>query len=295
MAHTDDTAPTSDLHREVAGTIGLLADEADFTAMRRYDTFVFDDHRSYLRQIEALLSARTAAGRHTTVALFDPREYAEYCADSGLEPDAPTSRTRFTAELAGGGTTLPYEGQPLADLVPDLVTAALRYATWEYATTVLAGIGACASCGEDIGWASYTRACELLVRVLDSAGPGTHQLVCSVATDADTLLAVLRVDSEAGRSGLDETEAQEFTTLLATGIATSAPGGLVVRSSGGAGDKVYGWRLRGWTLRPLTASEVFDVYCTDADSGDLVPPESRVDYSPPPDLGEEEPPAGHAH
>jgi hypothetical protein len=296
MTHADHaTAPPHALHREVVGTIGLLADAEDFTAMRRYATFAFDDHHGYLRQVEALLSARAAEGRHTTVALFDPREYEAYCADTGLEPDTPASRTRFTAELAASGTTLPYEGQPLAELVPDLLTAALRYATWEYATTVLATIGACASCGEDIGWASYTRACELLVRVLDSAGPGTHQLVCSAATGAGTLLAALRVKSGAVR-GVDETEAQEFTTLLATGIATGAPGGLVVRTSGRkAHDKVYGWRLRGWSLKPLTAAEVFDVYCTDVDSGDLVSPESRVDYSPPPDLGEEVPPAGHTH
>jgi hypothetical protein len=62
-----------------------------------------------------------------------------------------------------------------------------------------------------------------------------------------------------------------------------------------ATDRVYGWRLRGENLEPLTAAEVFDAYCTDADSGDLVSPESGVDYCVPPDLGEEGEGAGHAH
>ncbi len=121
MAHTTrhDTMRRA-LRREVAGTIGLLADEEDFAAMRRYRTFTFDDHATYLQQVEALLKTLASQGRHTTVALFDPEEYAEYCADTGLDPDAPGSRGRFTAALASGGPTVPYEGQPLADLLPEL-------------------------------------------------------------------------------------------------------------------------------------------------------------------------------
>ncbi len=60
-------------------------------------------------------------------------------------------------------------------------------------------------------------------------------------------------------------------------------------------DRVYGWRLRGEDLDPLTAAEVFDAYCTDAESGDLVAPESGVDYCTPPDLGDRRTRTGHAH
>ncbi len=66
-------------------------------------------------------------------------------------------------------------------------------------------------------------------------------------------------------------------------------------SSPGAPDRVYGWRLRGNGLQPLTAGEVFDAYCTDIDSGDLISPESNVDYCEPPDLGEDPPAADHRH
>ncbi|WAZ20315.1 hypothetical protein STRCI_001425 [Streptomyces cinnabarinus] len=288
MTHTDHQTMRRVLRREIAGTIGLLTDEHDFRAMRRYRSFAFDDHTIYLQQVEALLKTRASRGSHTTVALFDPLEYAEFCADTGLDPDIPSSRTRFTAELAATGPSLPYDGQPLADLVPDLIDEAVRQATWEYAATLLTRLGACATCGEDIGRAAFARASSLLVRILDTAGPGHRHLVCSVSSTPEALVSVLHADDDAkGSTELDEAEALEFTTVLALGIATQSTGGLVMRTSTpGTADTIYGWRLRGDGLEPLTAGEVFDAYCTDIESGDLISPESNVDYTVPPDLGE---------
>ncbi|QIJ61518.1 hypothetical protein [Streptomyces sp. JB150] len=295
MAHTDNLTMRRVLHREIAGTIGLLTDEHDFRAMRRYRSFTFDDHRTYLQQVEALLKNRAAQGTHTTVALFDPQEYADYCAATGLDPDAPASRSRFTAELAAEGPSIPYDGRPLTDLVPELVEAAVRQATWDYASTLLARAGTCATCGEDLGRAAFTRASALLVRILDTAPPGHRHLVCSVSATPETLVAVLHADDHDGATELDESEALEFTTVLALGIATRSPGGLVMRTSApGTSDRVYGWRLRGNGLEALTAGEVFDAYCTDVESGDLISPESGVDYCAPPDLGDDAPPP-HRH
>ncbi|MFJ4281199.1 hypothetical protein [Streptomyces massasporeus] len=296
MAHTDNRTMRRVLHREIAGTIGLLTDEHDFRAMRRYRTFTFADHATYLKQVESLLRTRALQGSHTTVALFDPEDYAEFCTQKGLDPDNPSSRTRFTAQIAATGPTLPYDGRPLADLVPALVDEAVRQATWEYATTLLARLGACTSCGEDIGRAAFTRAAGLLVRILDTAPPGNRHLVCSVTGPPETLIAALHIADDGSALELDETEALEFTTVLALGLATESPGGLVIRvSAPDTPDRVYGWRMRGYGLEPLTAGEVFDAYCTDIESGDLISPESNVDYCAPPDLGEEKPAQGHHH
>jgi hypothetical protein len=297
MADTKQHSIQHDLHREIAGTIGLLTDEQDFAAMRRYRTFPFDDHESYLRQVEAFLRTRADEGSHTTVALFDPEEYAEFCAERGLDPDAPASRTRFTAELATTGPTLSYEGQPLTELVPDLVDNAVRQAAWEYAATVLSHMGPCATCGEDMGRAAFAHASDLLLRIIDAAGTGEHHLVCSVSAEPETLVAVLYADDNAaGDTRLDQTRALELTTVLALGIATHSAGGVVMRTSApGTSDRVCGWRLRGDGLQPLTAGEVFDAYCTDAESGDIVSPESGVDYSEPPDLGDSGQVGGHTH
>ncbi|MCX5371354.1 hypothetical protein [Streptomyces sp. NBC_00103] len=297
MAHTDHRTMRHVLRREIAGTIGLLTDEHDFRAMRRYRTFAFDDHAVYLQQVEDLLKTRAMQGTHTTVALFDPQEYAEYCTGRGLDPDIPANRTRFTAELATTGPTIPYEGQPLADLLPALVDEAVRQATWEYAANLLARLGACATCGEDIGRAAFTRASDLVGRILDTAPPGNHHLVCSVTGTPETLVAVLHADEEAeGATRLDDAESLEFTTVLALGLATRSPGGLVMRTTAhDTSDRIYGWRLRGDGLEPLTAGEVFDAYCTDVESGDLISPESNVDYCFPPELGPEGRTPGHSH
>lgn len=297
MAHTDHLTMRRVLRREIAGTIGLLTDEQDFLVMRQYRSFTFADHTTYLRQMEALLRARAAQGSHTTLALFDPEEYAEFCAETGLEPDTASSRTRFTAELAATGATVPYEGQALDDLVPELVDEAVRQATWVYASTLLARLGPCTTCGEDIGRAAFNRAADLLVRILDTASPGDRHLVCSVWGSPDTLVSVLHADEDAeGITRLDEAEALEFTTVLALGIATRSPGGLVMRTSApGTADRVYGWRIRNDGLKPLTAGEVFDAYCTDIESGDLISPESGVDYCVPPDLEQDDTTPGHRH
>ncbi|MFB6709182.1 hypothetical protein ACFCW6_31290 [Streptomyces sp. NPDC056333] len=301
MAHTRNTKNTGyrrtgtsmrrTLRREAPSTIGLLADERDFAAMRRYRTFTFDDHTVYLQQVEGLLKTLAAQGMHTTVALFDPEEYAEFCAESGLAADAPASRSRFTAEIAATGATVAYTGQRIDDLIPLLVSRAVRQATWEYATTRLADLGECADCGQDIGRAAFDRASHLLMRTLETAGPGTHHLVCSTPTENEQLLAVLH--TERGTTGpalLDSGEGAEFVSVLAVGIALESHGGLVLRtSSPGTPDRVHGWRLTRGSLVPLTAGEVFSAYCTDADTGDPVAPESGVEYCAGFDIGADDP------
>ncbi|NYV74173.1 hypothetical protein [Streptomyces sp. UH6] len=274
------------LRREIAGTVGLLTDERDFAAMRRYRTFAFDDHQTYLDQMEALLRSRASQGNHTSVALFDPDEYVTYCVDAGLEPDAVTSRARYTAQLAATSPTVPYDGRPLAEMLPDLVAETVRQATWEYATEALAGLGPCPLCGDDRGRLALSRATRLLGAVLGTAGAGSLHLVCSVGTLPQSLFSVLDADRrENGAVDVDEGEALELTAVLALGIATRSPGGLVMRTvAPGRPDRVYGWRLRPEGLEPLTAGEVFDAYCTDVTTGEPIAPESDVDYCAPPEL-----------
>ncbi|MFG2125363.1 hypothetical protein [Streptomyces sp. NPDC048710] len=75
--------------------------------------------------------------------------------------------------------------------------------------------------------------------------------------------------------------------LLGHRLATQRPSGLVMRTSDpGTSDRVYGWRVSGRRLEPLTAGEVFDAYCTETESGDTVSPDSKTDCCAPPDLAE---------
>ncbi|MFI6643021.1 hypothetical protein [Streptomyces sp. NPDC050504] len=276
------------LRREAPSTVGLLADAKDFAAMRRYRTFTFTDHDVYLQQVEGLLRALTAQGVRTSVALFDPEEYEEFCADTALDPDSPDSRSHFTAEIAARGASVLYTGQPLTSLLPLLIGTAVRQATWEYATMVLVDRGECAECGQDIGRTAFDRASRILVKLLEEAGPGIHHLVCSVPAEDNHLLATLHATSPApeGPAAFDATHGTEFVTVLAAGIALESPGGVVLRTSGeDVPDRLHGWKLRGGSVIPLTAAEVFNAYCTDAETGEPVSPEPGVDYRAGFDLG----------
>ncbi|TQK43230.1 hypothetical protein FBY35_4687 [Streptomyces sp. SLBN-118] len=268
------------LRREVPSTVALIADEYDFSAMRRYRTFTFDDHSSYLRQIEALLKTLASRQLHTTVALFDPEDFAEYCTEAGLDPDAAASRSRYTAAIAARGATLAYTGQPVTSLLPPLINNAVRQATWEYATMLLADLGHCADCGQDIGRASFDRASRILMSLLDGAGPGRHHMVCSIPAPDEQLIAVLHAEGAADAAAqLDASDGAEFVTVLATGIALETPGGVVLRTSAeGSPDRLRGWRLHAGGLVPLTAGEVFSAYCTDATTGEPLSPEPGVEY-----------------
>ncbi|MDT0460757.1 hypothetical protein RM550_34400 [Streptomyces sp. DSM 41527] len=297
---TDPSTARRALRREIPSSAAVLADEQDFTAMRRYPTFPFDDHRSYLQQVETLLRSLAAQGVLTTLSLFDPAAYEKYCADLALDPDRPDSRSRYTAEVARTGTTLTYRGEPLAELLPLLVEEADRQATWDHASGVLARAGNCEECGEDLARAAFARATQALQELLASLGDGTHHLVCSVAAGEPSLLAVLHATGRDGaRPQLAESETLVFCTVLAAGFALRSPGGLVSRTTAPAatGDHPHD-TVRGWTLgdswpRPLGAAEVFTAYCTDADTGEPIPPEHGVDYAP--GLPLTPPPDPHSH
>ncbi|WP_307813639.1 hypothetical protein [Streptomyces sp. N35] len=297
----DDTGRTSRLamrralRREISGTIGLVADEDAFRAMQRYDSFTFDTFAAYLSAMEDLLTARASQGAHTDVVLFDPQEYAEFCTDTGRDPDLPASRARFTAEVAAAGTGIPYDGQSVSDLRADLITAMENQASSEYASEVLARLGDCAICNEDLGKEAFARAATLLRRVLDAAPKGDHHLVCSVVAGPRALRSSLNTDTDTDEDGtvaLDETEATGLINVLALGLVTPHTAGLIVRTrTEGTADRAYGWRLdeRG-AITALTASEVFDAYCTAPHPDGWIGPDTDdTEYCTAPDLAPEDP------
>ncbi|WP_368396925.1 hypothetical protein [Streptomyces sclerotialus] len=273
------------LSREIPGTLAVLPTPDDLAAMARYRTFPFtgQDHSEYLRRLDGLLRTLAAQGRHTALTLFDPGEYAAYCTDRGLDPDRPESRARYTTEVTAAGATVPYTGRRLTDTLPALLDEADRQDTWDRAGALLSDTGRCPTCNGDLAHAAFERATQAMLRLLEALGPGRHHLVCSVPSgDGGPLLAAVSVTAQQdGRLHLAEADALTFCTVLAAGIAVRVPGGVVTRTLDDEhGDEVRGWSLRDDWLTALTAAEVFSAYCTDARTGDPVPPEPDVDYLP---------------
>ncbi|MFF4699884.1 hypothetical protein [Streptomyces chattanoogensis] len=274
-----------------------MADERDFAAMRRYRTFPFDDHHSYLQQMETLLRTLTAEGVLTTLSLFDPAAYEGYCTALALEPDHPDSRARYAAELACTRPTLLYVGEPLAELLPLLREEAARHATRDQASALLARAGHCEECGADLGQVALTRATDAVRILLEALGNGPHHLVCSIPAGDSPLQAVLHTTAvDSARPQPSESETLIFCTVLAAGFALRTRGGIV--SSTPTGSTSERRTVRGWSLRdawpcPLTEAEVFTAYCTDADTGEPIAPEHGVDYAP--GLALTPPPDEHRH
>ncbi|MBV9022335.1 MAG: hypothetical protein JO362_00675 [Streptomycetaceae bacterium] len=273
------------LRREVPGTVALLVDGEDFMAMRSYTSFTFADHAQYLEQMQQFLRSLAAQGVHVTVTLFDPAEYTRYCEDTGQEPDTAVTRTRYTAEVAAFGAAVAYQGQPIDRLIAELMTEVGRRATWEQATRLLARDNGCERCDGGSGGKShgmFERASYALMRVFDSVGAGVHHLVCSIPAEGEQLIGVLHAEcDEHGNVRLAESEALVFCTVLAAGLAIDSPGGMVMRTSRPCEpERVRGWSLHDGWLQPLTEAEVFNAYCTDAATGEPVPPEPGVIYSP---------------
>jgi hypothetical protein len=288
MAETDTRS-----WRETAGTVAVIPDEAGFALMRRYRTFRFTDHAAYLRHTEALLTSLSVSHGHTSVALFDPVGFADWCEREAVDPDSPASRARYAGEVAVHGATVPYEGEPLRRLVPRLLAERERWETWELCTDLLAEAGSCPVCGAPMPHCAFERAAGTLRALLECAEPGEHHLVCSLAAEDGPLTAALRAElAEEGPLRLPEPDALVLCTVLAAGLATTRPAGLVLRSTPAPGpasgpcapERVCGWSLHHGVLRPLSEAEVFAAYCTDARTGRPVPPESGVDYRDAPGL-----------
>ncbi|RKN12559.1 hypothetical protein [Streptomyces radicis] len=277
---------------ESAGTVAVIADEAAFALMRGYGSFRFTDHPSYLRRTEALLRALARRHGHTSVALFDPVGFADFCERERLSPDSQAARARYTAEIAARGPTVAYDGQPLDRLVPELLAEHMRWETWEVGTDLLAAAGPCPRCGAPQSRCAFRRAAGLLAAALEWVPPGTHHVVCSLITEPGPLTASVRaVRGADGSLEMAEPEALVLCTLLAVGLATGDPGGLVLRSAADPdaepphrGEEVRGWSVRDGRLIPLTEGGVFAAYCTDVLTGEPVPPEHGVAYRAAPAL-----------
>lgn len=292
MAHARGhrrSRPYRNLRSEVPSIVAVLAMREDFAAMRSYRSFTFDDYAAYLRHVEELLRTLAMQRVHTRVAPFDPAGFAAYCHEEHLDPDTPRSRTLYTAEIAGGGPTVPYRGQPCAELLPLLRDHRTRQAVWNEATRLLAGADHRRGGTRGAGTAALGIAAEAVDLLLDALGPGVHHVVCSISTPGPPLLAVLHAETAADDAAdLDESALLLLCAVLAAGLVTRSPGGLVARTTAPSGppggkaprprETVRGWCVQHGWLTPLTEAEVFSAYCTHADTGDPVPPEPGVDY-----------------
>ncbi|CAL9601918.1 hypothetical protein SUDANB121_05470 [Nocardiopsis dassonvillei] len=133
---------------------------------------------------------------------------------------------------------------------------------------------------------STSRARILLSALLRDL-PGRHHILTLYTGDPVSTSIVLH----AGGWDIEHPPVVErLSTVLATGrsaavvlrsfterVSHTLPDGLEVPVK-----VVRGWRIADHTLQPLDEAEMFDAHCTDAASGEPIPPERGVEFAPAP-------------
>ncbi|MDH6544160.1 hypothetical protein [Streptomyces sp. SPB4] len=121
------------------------------------------------------------------------------------------------------------------------------------------------------------RSAALLMGFLNAVGDGCHHLVVAVSANGATLSVSVPFHNDGETSDLDPDDALE--AMMALTLAAMVGGGAVIRTNcADQTSEVMGWRLVEFYAKPLSASEIFNVYCTDAMTGEVIPPEWGVEY-----------------
>ncbi|MFJ3817839.1 hypothetical protein [Streptomyces sp. NPDC090056] len=127
------------------------------------------------------------------------------------------------------------------------------------------------------------RSAALLMGFLSAVGNGCHHLVVAASANGATLPVSVPFHNDGETSELDPDDALE--AMMALTLAAMVGGGAVIRTiRTDQTSEVMGWRLVEFYAKPLSASEIFAAYCTDAVTGELIAPEWGVDYMAAPHL-----------
>lgn len=131
-----------------------------------------------------------------------------------------------------------------------------------------------------------SRARSLLSSLLGGLPDRHHILTLHTGEPASTSIVL--------HTGGWDIEHPAVVERLSTILATGRSAGVVLRSFTGRTSHtlpdglevpvkvVRGWRAADHTLHPLDEAEMFDAHCTDAASGEPLPPERGVEFAPAP-------------
>ncbi|MFJ6784566.1 hypothetical protein [Streptomyces yangpuensis] len=121
------------------------------------------------------------------------------------------------------------------------------------------------------------RSAALLMGFINAMGDGCHHLVIAASAKGGTLSISVPFHNDGETSDLDPDDALEAMMVLT--LAAVVGGGAVIRTNfADQTSEVKGWKLVEFYAKPLSASEIFSAYCTDAATGELIAPEWGVEY-----------------
>lgn len=251
--------------------IALLTDEAAHRATASNPSRA--THTPRLRHTERFLRTLRTQGVAAHVALFQPATYHAYCTQQALDPRCPQSRAQY-ALLAASTASVAYGGQPLSQLLETLRERTAQAVDPARTARLISRARSC-QCRElsTLSKAAHGlthAALSALTQILQTAGPGSHQLVCTAhltetsenVWEPGPLSAVLHATADAHDTTalVHKEQALAMAALLAAAMARRSPAGIVLRTTTERTQVLRGWQLTdGWPW-PLTQSQVLTIY-----------------------------------
>ncbi|MFD5790469.1 hypothetical protein ACFWH1_28085 [Streptomyces sp. NPDC127037] len=122
------------------------------------------------------------------------------------------------------------------------------------------------------------RAVDIFGRLLNAAGPGSHHVAMAIYGAAGFTSHSLEFAQDEERIALSPAEAIDACYVLAVVLSGEYTGGMVMRSQRDGKETLCGWKFEDGETLPLNRAETFDAYCTNPETGDIIPPEPGVEY-----------------
>jgi hypothetical protein len=244
--------------------LGVLTTPADFTALARRTSVRHPDYRAYLSELgEALERLRRI---HPAVygRRFDLADLDRYCAQHGLDRDAPGSHGAYTESPEGEAAWVRWSGQPLPVFLAALDRAHRRAGgraeLHRRLDRLLAETAEAATTGNfpaELLRPAYGAASRAVHAILLSARPGPHRLACSLdpGDGADPVELCVELDSGiGGRPRIDDADLDALIAAVCTARALGLSARLLL--TGAELSAARGWFFDGRTLHRCSAPDL---------------------------------------
>lgn len=293
--------PSADHAARVRGFAVILHEPEYHDLIARHNALSQRDYATYLADLYSRMSAARAADIQVLIGPFLTDQYESYAEAIG----APASSARalrayddFVARV--GPHTRAWTGEPISRVVSDLREATDTSADQAKLLPLLKQAADLHPDPQRAAGEALETATELFAPLLKHTKPGHHTLTCTVQLPREHIsyaLPVVRTqDIVAFPDGGPE---QLLFVAVATAHLADRPATLILRSrhltahakasqEPNQQDRprqhpdqftVRAWRLKAGRAIPLTATQTFDLACTDLISGERIPPEPGAQYA----------------
>jgi hypothetical protein len=241
--HCADTATPAAGEEPVL--LGIVADSAHFAELQARRELRHADYRGYLEDLARLL--HTLSRRGTTVygRQFHPGDLDRYCAERGLDPDAPGSHGAYTDDPSADTEWVRYRGQPLPVFLRALLRGRERGRVHRLLERLLLETAEAAATGsfpEILLRRAYGEGVESLRGLLAGAEPGPYRLACAVESDRGPVEVCVPLELRpAERMRLADPDLDLLCSLMCTAHALGLRGRALLHGPTAA----RGWRFDG--------------------------------------------------